>query len=36
MFEVFVRRNRQRNLVPEQVERFEALRARLALGRPAD
>jgi putative heme utilization carrier protein HutX len=30
MFKVFVRRDAERNLLPEQVARFEALRARLA------
>jgi putative heme iron utilization protein len=36
MFKVFVRRDEQRNLVAAQVERFEALRARLAAGQPGD
>jgi putative heme utilization carrier protein HutX len=30
MFKVFVRRDSERNLLPEQVERFEALRRQLA------
>jgi len=30
MFKIFVRRDVERNLLPEQVARFEALRARLA------
>jgi putative heme iron utilization protein len=29
MFKVFVRRDERRNLIAEQVERFDALRARL-------
>ena len=36
MFKVFVRRDGQRNLIPEQVQRFDALRARLAAGKPGD
>ncbi len=32
MFKIFVRRDKDRNLVSEQVERFDALRARLAEG----
>jgi heme iron utilization protein len=32
MFKVFVRRDRERNLLAEQVERFDALRAELAGG----
>jgi putative heme utilization carrier protein HutX len=32
MFKIFVRRDKQRNLLPEQVQRFDALRARLAGG----
>jgi putative heme iron utilization protein len=30
MFKIFVRRDKDRNLIPEQVERFTALRARHA------
>jgi heme iron utilization protein len=30
MFKVFVRRDKERNLIPEQVERFDALRRQLA------
>lgn len=29
MFKVFVRRDKERNLLPEQVEKFDALRARM-------
>jgi heme iron utilization protein len=29
MFKIFVRRDKERNLLPEQVERFDALRARM-------
>lgn len=29
MFKVFVRRDKERNLLSEQVDRFDALRARL-------
>ncbi len=32
MFKVFVRRDKERNLLAEQVERFDALRAQLAGG----
>jgi putative heme utilization carrier protein HutX len=32
MFKVFVRRDKERNLLPEQVGRFDALRAQLAGG----
>jgi putative heme utilization carrier protein HutX len=35
MFKVFVRRDAERNLIAEQVQRFDALRERLAAGRPA-
>jgi putative heme iron utilization protein len=30
MFKVFVRRDKERNLLPDQVARFDALRARMA------
>ncbi len=30
MFKVFVRRDKERNLLPEQLEKFEALKARMA------
>ena len=32
MFKIFVRRDKERNLLPEQVERFDALRARMLAG----
>ncbi len=32
MFKIFVRRDKERNLLPEQVERFDALRARMLGG----
>jgi heme iron utilization protein len=36
MFKVFVRRDKDRNLIAEQVERFDALRDRLGAGAPDD
>ena len=30
MFKIFVRRDKERNLLPEQVARFDALRRRMA------
>lgn len=32
MFKIFVRRDKERDLLPEQVERFSALSERLAAG----
>ena len=32
MFKIFVRRDKERNLLPEQVERFDALRATMLAG----